>query len=141
MSTFAVATPRASCLAMALAFAMLPATAATAAPGDEDPTDLPAVEVRGALPLASAVESIEQARLRLDERAGATTLVDGERFRDGRVGNLADALGQAAGVFVQPRFGAEESRLSIRGSGLQRTFHGRGLAVLQDGVPLNLADG
>jgi iron complex outermembrane receptor protein len=141
MSTFAVATPRASCLAMALAFAMLPATAATAAPDDEDPTDLPTVEVRGALPLASAVESIEQARRRLDERAGATTLVDGERYRDGRVGNLADALGQAAGVFVQPRFGAEESRLSIRGSGLQRTFHGRGLVVLQDGVPLNLADG
>src|SRR5690606_27130084 len=28
-----------------------------------------------------------------------------------------------------------------RGSGLQRTFHGRGLRVLQDGVPINLADG
>jgi len=44
-------------------------------------------------------------------------------------------------VFVQPRYGSEESRLSIRGSGLQRTFHGRGLKLLQDGVPLNLADG
>ena len=141
MSTFAVAAPRASCLAMALAFAMLPATAAMAATDDEDPTDLPAVQVRGVLPLASAVHGIEEARARLDERAGATTLVDGERYREGRVGNPADALGQAAGVFVQPRFGAEESRLSIRGSGLQRTFHGRGLIVLQDGVPLNLADG
>src|SRR5690606_4910174 len=115
MSTFAVATPRASCLAMALAFAMLPATAATAATDDEDPTDLPTVEVRGALPRASTVAGIEQARRRLTERAGATTLVDGERYRDGRVGNLADALGQAAGVFVQPRFGAEEARLLFRG--------------------------
>jgi len=31
--------------------------------------------------------------------------------------------------------------VSIRGSGLQRTFHGRGLKLMQDGVPLNLADG
>ena len=45
------------------------------------------------------------------------------------------------GVYVQPRFGAEEARISIRGSGLQRTFHGRGLKLMQDGVPLNLADG
>src|SRR5690606_34352407 len=39
------------------------------------------------------------------------------------------------------RFGAEESRLSIRGSGLQRTFHGRGIKLMQDGIPVNLADG
>lgn len=31
--------------------------------------------------------------------------------------------------------------MSIRGSGLQRTFHGRGLKLMQDGVPVNLADG
>src|SRR5262249_19177988 len=37
--------------------------------------------------------------------------------------------------------GAEEARLSIRGSGLQRTFHLRGVKLMQDGVPLNLADG
>ena len=58
-----------------------------------------------------------------------------------RVATLTDALGGATGVYVQPRFGAEESRVSIRGSGLQRTFHGRGLKLMQDGVPLNLADG
>ncbi len=42
---------------------------------------------------------------------------------------------------MQPRFGADEARISIRGSGIQRTFHGRGIVLLQDGVPLNLADG
>ncbi len=62
-------------------------------------------------------------------------------YTDGRVSTLSDALGDATGVFVQPRFGAEEARISIRGSGLQRTFHGRGLKLMQDGVPLNLADG
>ena len=50
-------------------------------------------------------------------------------------------LGLATGVFVQPRFGASESRLSIRGSGLQRTFHQRGLLLLADGIPINTADG
>ena len=146
MSNLSFATPRASCLAMAFmlalaashpAFAADPPIAAT----DDAPIKLPRVEVRGQRPLANAVEDIAQARERLDERAGGTALVDGERYRDGRVGNLADALGYAAGVFVQPRFGAEEARLSIRGSGLQRTFHGRGIVMLQDGVPLNLADG
>ncbi len=44
-------------------------------------------------------------------------------------------------MFAQPRFGAEEARLSIRGSGLQRTFHMRGIYLLQDGVPITLADG
>ncbi len=85
--------------------------------------------------------SVSQAKERLNERAGATGLVDGDSYRQGRVSTLSDALGYATGVFVQPRFGAEEARIAIRGSGLQRTFHGRGLKVLQDGVPVNLADG
>lgn len=142
MSLPVFAAPRAPRLAIALACALAPLSPAIAFPADDGvPVDLPKVEVRGKLFPANAVEDIVLARERLDERAGATALVDGDAWRDGRVGNLADALGFAAGVFVQPRFGAEEARLSIRGSGLQRTFHGRGLVVLQDGVPLNLADG
>lgn len=50
-------------------------------------------------------------------------------------------MGYSPGVFVQPRFGSGEARLSIRGSGLQRTFHLRGIELLQDGVPVNQADG
>lgn len=133
------AAPRASRLAIALACVLAPAHPVAAAA--EVPVDLPRVVVRGKTFPANTVDDIDRARERLGERAGATALVDGERYRDRRVGNLADALGFAPGVFVQPRFGAEEARLSIRGSGLQRTFHGRGLTVLQDGVPLNLADG
>ena len=55
--------------------------------------------------------------------------------------DIADALGHATGVFIQSRFGAQEARLSIRGSGLQRTFHLRGIQLFQDGIPLNQADG
>ncbi|MBQ0743483.1 MAG: TonB-dependent receptor, partial [Pseudomonas sp.] len=72
---------------------------------------------------------------------GGASIVDAETYKSGRSSTLQDALGLTAGVFVQPRFGAEEARLSIRGSGLQRTFHGRGLLLMQDGVPVNLADG
>lgn len=146
MTTTVPAAPRASRMAIALACALLPLSPAFAAdpplPVDGDvPVTLPRVDVHGKLFPANAAQDIALARERLDERAGATTLVDGDRYRDGRVGNLVDALGFAPGVFVETRFGAEEARLSIRGSGLQRTFHGRGIVVLQDGVPLNLADG
>ena len=146
MTTTVSAAPRASRMAIALACALLPLFPAFAAdpplPVDDDvPVDLPRVNVRGKRFPANAAPDIALARERLDERAGATALVDGDRYRDGRVGNLVDALGFAPGVFVETRFGAEEARLSIRGSGLQRTFHGRGIVVLQDGVPLNLADG
>ncbi|HVI59383.1 MAG TPA: TonB-dependent receptor [Luteimonas sp.] len=104
-------------------------------------TTLDRVEVRGERPPIATVDTLDQARRRVAERAGGTALVDGDAYRDGRVSTLTDALGFAPGVFVQPRFGAEEARLSIRGSGLQRTFHGRGIVLLQDGSPLNLADG
>ncbi|MFZ6047550.1 TonB-dependent receptor family protein [Pseudomonas sp. CR3202] len=72
---------------------------------------------------------------------GGAGVVDAETYKTGRSSTLQDALGLATGVFIQPRFGAEEARLSIRGSGLQRTFHGRGLLLMQDGAPVNLADG
>ena len=77
----------------------------------------------------------------LAKTAGGTTLVDMAEVREGRTSNFQDTLGMATGVYAQSRFGAEETRLSIRGSGLQRTFHGRGLKLMQDGIPTNLADG
>lgn len=84
---------------------------------------------------------IGTARSRIERTPGGVGVVDADAYTQGRVSTLSDALGGATGVFVQPRFGAEEARISIRGSGLQRTFHGRGLKLMQDGVPLNLADG
>lgn len=85
--------------------------------------------------------SKEVAKETLSKTAGGTTLVDMEQVREGRTSNMQDTLGMAAGVLAQSRFGAEETRLSIRGSGIQRTFHGRGLKLMQDGMPTNLADG
>ena len=125
-------------LALCIPFAV---GASDAAPDDlAPPTTLDRIEVRGST-VPDTVETIDEARARLDDRAGGTGIVDAQTYRDGRVSTLADALGYATGVFIQPRFGAEEARMSIRGSGIQRTFHGRGLELLQDGSPLNLADG
>jgi iron complex outermembrane receptor protein len=87
------------------------------------------------------VPFLEAAIAEIRQTPGGVAVVDTNEVRKGRATTLKDALDFAPGVFIQPRYGAEESRISIRGSGIQRTFHGRGIRLLQDGVPLNLADG
>ena len=85
--------------------------------------------------------NIDVAREAINQTAGGVTIVDMQTVREGRTSNFQDTLGLATGVLAQSRFGAEETRLSIRGSGLQRTFHGRGIKLMQDGIAVNLADG
>ena len=99
------------------------------------------VTVSAKRPVSTTQPDIKTATEDINKTAGGVDIVDMEQVREGRVSNLNDTLGMAAGVFVQSRFGAEESRLSIRGSGLQRNFHGLGIKIMQDGIPLNLADG
>lgn len=87
------------------------------------------------------VNPIESAAAELAATPGGVELVDPARFRRGRMSTVEDIFALSPGVFAQSRFGSDEARISIRGSGLQRTFHGRGVRIVQDGVPLNLADG
>ena len=47
--------------------------------------------MRGVRPDLASVESLQQARERLEQRAGATSLVDADAYRDGRVSTLTDA--------------------------------------------------
>lgn len=104
--------------------------------------DIPTVEVTEKKAEASLTQpSFEAAREELNKTAGGTTVVPMDQVKEGRSSNFQDTLGMATGVLAQSRFGAEETRLSIRGSGLQRTFHGRGIKLMQDGIPVNLADG
>lgn len=104
--------------------------------------ELPVVEVHGTnTQKALSLPSIYDAQEAIKLIAGGANIIDAEVYKKGRATTLQDAIGWSPGIFVQPRFGSEESRLSIRGSGLQRTFHLRGIKLLQDGVPVNQADG
>jgi iron complex outermembrane recepter protein len=116
---------------------VLPAAVAWA----DHPVRLEGLEVTAEGEPSLTVATPAEARRQIEKTAGGVDLVEDTEYRDGRASTLQDALGYSPGVFVQPRFGAEEARLSIRGSGLQRTFHLRGIELLQDGVPLNQADG
>jgi len=119
-----------------IAFVLALATSAASA----QESVLPAVTVTAA-PVSSTLPDIDAARASISTVPGGANVVDAEQYKEGRVSTLSDALQFSPGVFIASRFGAEESRMSIRGSGLQRTFHMRGISLLQDGVPLNLADG
>jgi iron complex outermembrane receptor protein len=81
----------------------------------------------------------DQAEVTANKTAGGTDIVSHQDYADKTVVSLRDALAFSPGVYTQPRFG-QEVRISIRGSGLSRGFHMRGLALLQDGIPINLAD-
>jgi iron complex outermembrane receptor protein len=81
----------------------------------------------------------DEAENSANRTAGGTDVVSNEDYADKTVVSLRDTLAFSPGVYTQPRFG-QEVRISIRGSGLSRGFHMRGLTLLQDGIPINLAD-
>ncbi|AHF93266.1 ligand-gated channel [Opitutaceae bacterium TAV5] len=114
-----------------------PGTDATSAA----PVKLDDVNVTADRPASLTVGTLDAARAGLALTPGGTEVIDPASYLIGRSSTVADTFAFAPGVFAQSRFGSDEARLSIRGSGLQRTFHGRGIRVLQDGVPVNLADG
>ena len=130
-----------SLLALLAGAVALPAQTSTNKPSAT--VKLPEVVVTGKRdgPTSQTVPDAIQAAEVIKSIPGGATIIPAEEFKTGRVSTMKDALEYVPGVFVQPRFGADEARLSIRGSGLQRTFHGRGLKLMLDGVPLNLADG
>lgn len=111
-----------ACIALA---ALCPATAWAE---DEDQT----IIVNGR---SVAAEAEQQA----DQTPGGADVVTYKDYADKSLVSLRDTLAFSPGVYTQPRFG-QEVRISIRGSGISRGFHMRGLTLLQDGIPINLAD-
>ncbi|MGE0423121.1 MAG: TonB-dependent receptor family protein [Reyranellaceae bacterium] len=106
----------------------------------QSPTTLPPLPVTGARDSLTA-PSVDDANREIRRIPGGVDLVPSERFRDTSAQGVKDVLDFSPGVFAQPKYGQEDSRLSIRGSGLSRNFHLRGIRILLDGVPINLADG
>lgn len=89
--------------------------------------------------IVTAPTATDAAEARASRTPGGTDVVSYEDYADKSVVSLRDVLAFSPGVYLQPRYG-QEVRISIRGSGLSRGFHMRGLTLLQDGVPINLAD-
>jgi iron complex outermembrane receptor protein len=85
--------------------------------------------------------SIEAAIAEQKRESGATSVISNTQWEAKKATTLKDALDFTPGVFIQPRNGAEAQRISIRGSGISRTFQGRGIMLMQDGIPVNTADG
>ena len=83
---------------------------------------------------------VAEARARLARTPGAVSVVAAEAYADRTVVGLPDLLRDVPGVLSNKRYG-EEARLSIRGSGLDQSYHQRGVLLAQDGVPFADADG
>jgi iron complex outermembrane receptor protein len=129
---------RAAALPAALALsALLPAKVAA----DPGGAGAPDIIVTGRISGSLTADAPEDARRAADRIPGGASIIDMADAEGRRNATLADALRLAPGVFAAPRFGPEDLRLSIRGSGLVRTGHAKGLLVLRDGVMLNAADG
>jgi iron complex outermembrane receptor protein len=105
--------------------------AATAQPSAAELATQPIIVVTGQRLPAGASE--------VQQRPGGSDLVMASEYKNRVAISLRDALAFSPGVYAQPRFG-QEIRLSIRGSGISRSYHMRGLTLLQDGIPINLAD-
>ena len=85
---------------------------------------------------------LAETRERMTQVPGAVALIDAAQIRETRQANLKDVLQFVPGVYIQPRFGAaDESQISIRGSGLRDNFHARGVNLLVNGMPYRNADG
>lgn len=84
--------------------------------------------------------STEQARKTLERIPGAIGFVEDDVFADDFAQSIGDTLALTPGVFADTS-AQRESRISIRGSGLNSGFERRGLTVLRDGVPISRASG
>lgn len=107
-------------------------------------TELPTITVEGRTPGRGAGSltspDLETQRRAVVSTPGSVSHIDAETYGNSYATNLRDVLQDTPGVLVQNRY-SQEIRLSIRGSGLARSFHTRGIEILQDGIPTNLADG
>ncbi|NUT01552.1 MAG: TonB-dependent receptor [Sphingomonas sp.] len=115
------------------------AAAAAALAADADTNAAVDEQKKEEQPIVVIGERLPSGAVEVQGRPGGSDLVTAAEFEDKLAVSLRETLAFSPGVYAQPRFG-QEVRLSIRGSGISRGFHMRGLTLLQDGIPINLAD-
>jgi len=143
---FIAARRRAACLLASSAIAAIiqascaQAALAQTAPAAAADVELPPIDVKGAAQASLTAPANEALAAALARRPSAVSLVDARTFAHGSALTMRDMLKDTPGVQTGERYG-QEQRLSIRGAGLARGYHLRGVEVLQDGIPVNNADG
>ncbi|WAC48930.1 TonB-dependent receptor [Asticcacaulis sp. SL142] len=105
----------------------------------EAETDIPTVIVT-ANASSEDPSVVKTTREKLARTPGAVSVVANETYSNSYAMGLFDTLKNVSGVFAQKKFG-EDSRFSIRGSGIGNNTHNRGTWLSVDGIPLNQADG
>ncbi len=122
-------------LALLLAAASPLCQAQSAAPGSQ-------VEMQTVVVVGERLSPSEVVRERVEALPGGGAVLDREEFADSARPTVSRALASVPGVVVQEFFGGnDQPRIQIRGSGLQQNPVERGVLVLQDGLPINRADG
>jgi iron complex outermembrane recepter protein len=121
---------------------LFPAPATAQQPPAQPPQQLPPVVVEGTFLAPERTEPESEAREEIRRVPGSVDLIGEQQIKESRGANLKDVLDFTPGVWIRPRFGAaDESQISIRGSGLRSNFHLRGVNILLDGFPYGNADG
>jgi iron complex outermembrane recepter protein len=113
---------------------------AVAAPGDS--TGVPGVVVTPTTRTGALTEpTLAEAEAAINQTPGGVEIVPGSAYQESTPAKTPkDILDFVPGVFVQTKWG-EDSRLSIRGSGLSRNFHLRSVQFFMNGIPMNTSDG
>lgn len=84
----------------------------------------------------------DELRDQIRDTAGAADVVGADEISAIPTPTFSQAMTGVPGVVVQDFFGGnDQPRFQIRGSGMQQSPTERGLLVLQNGMPVNLADG
>jgi iron complex outermembrane receptor protein len=107
------------------------------APAPVPPTSAQAAPTQ---PGSLTVPTTEQARTEIERTPGGVAVVPDSAFKSGPANTIKDILGWVPGVLIQTRWGPD-GRLSIRGSGLTRSYGNRGVNMYMDGIPINSSDG
>jgi len=113
-------------------FLIVSVTSVLAVEGDKagDVLELPPITVTGTAPEPD-----------LSRTPASVALVPERDIRDSRGSNLEDVMQFVPGVVFHSRAGADEGKLSIRGTNLISNFNAWGLNLLINGMPIATADG
>ena len=86
------------------------------------------------------ISNLELSKKRVSDLTGGSSVIDTESWR-GSIVKPEDIFQGDPGVFARSAGTGNDTRLSVRGSGIQRRRGSRGLTIFLDGAPLNDADG